>query len=94
MELIIQLIAGALGGTAAGKALEKLSLGTAGNAIAGLIGGGIGGQLLGMLGGASAMAEGAGGMDIGAIIGDLAAGGVGGGALMAIVGVIKNAMGK
>ena len=36
---------------------------------------------------------GAGGFDIGSIIGQIASGGVGGGILMVIVGLIKQAMG-
>ena len=36
----------------------------------------------------------AGGLDIGTIIGQVASGGVGGGVLLAVVGMIKNAMGK
>ena len=37
--LIIQLIAGAIGGNAAGKASNKFNLGTGGNSIAGAVGG-------------------------------------------------------
>ena len=76
--------------------LKNLSLGTLGNSVAGLLGGGLGGQILGMLGGAGMGAAGAaaGGMDIGSIIGSVASGGVGGGALMAIIGVVKNMMAK
>ena len=44
--LIIQLIAGALGGNAAGAASKDLSLGPLGNSIAGALGGGVGGQIL------------------------------------------------
>ncbi len=96
MELIIQLIAGALGGNVAGAALKNLSLGTLGNSIVGVLGGGLGGQILGMLGagGVAAGTAAAGGMDIGSIIGSLASGGVGGGVLMAIVGVLKNVLAK
>ena len=90
LPLIIQLISGAAGGNVAGSLMKNLSLGTLGNSLAGILGGGIGGQLLGMLG----MATGAGEMDIGGIIGSIASGGVGGGALMAIIGVIKKAMAK
>ena len=90
LPLIIQLISGAVGGNVAGSLMKQFSLGTAGNSIAGILGGGIGGQLLGMLG----MATGSGGMDLGSIIGSLASGGVGGGVLMAIIGVIKNALAK
>ena len=62
----------------------------------GLLGGGLGAQLLGILGvgGAAAAAGSAGGMDIGSIISQVAGGGVGGGVLLAIIGMIKNAMAK
>ena len=46
INLIIQIVAGALGGNAAGAASKDMSLGTAGNTIAGAIGGGVGGQIL------------------------------------------------
>jgi len=90
LPLIVQLVSGAAGGNAAGAVMKKLSLGTAGNSIAGILGGGLGGQLLGMLG----MASGAGDLDMAGIVGSLASGGVGGGALMAIVGMIKSQMTK
>lgn len=91
LPLIIQLVAGALGGNVAGKLLKNLSLGTVGNSIVGILGGGLGGQLLSMLGmGAAA----GGGMDISGILGSIAGGGVGGGVLMAIIGVIKSALSK
>ena len=91
MELIIQLVAGLLGGNAAGAALKNLSLGTLGNSLAGILGGGIGGYLLQMLGlgGMADAAAAAPGLDIGSIVQSLAGGGVGGGVLMAIVGVIR-----
>ena len=74
---------------------EKLQLRYAGNSVVGLLGGGLGAQLLGMLGVGGAAAVGsAGGMDIGAIISQVAGGGVGGAVLLAIVGIIKNAMAK
>ncbi|GAB5473301.1 MAG: hypothetical protein Mars2KO_14000 [Maribacter sp.] len=91
LPIIIQLVAGALGGNVAGKLLKNMSLGTLGNSIVGILGGGLGGQLLGMLG-MGAAADG--GMDISGILGSVAGGGVGGGVLMAIIGVIKNAMSK
>ena len=96
MELIIQLIAGAIGGNAAGAVLKGQSLGTFGNSIAGVLGGGLGGQILGMLGGGAMAAGGAaaGGLDLSGIVSALASGGVGGGALMAIVGVLKGMMAK
>ena len=91
--LIIQLIAGGVGGNIAGSALKQYDLGTIGNTIAGVVGGGVGAQIIGALLGDGAGAAGTGGLDIGSIIGQIASGGVGGGILMAIVGLIKQAMG-
>ena len=90
LPLIIQLISGAVGGNVAGAILKKSSLGTLGNSLVGILGGGLGGQLLGMLG----IATGSGGMDIASIVGSVASGGVGGGALLAIIGIIKKMMAK
>lgn len=98
MELIIQLIAGALGGNAAGAALKDKSLGTLGNSIAGIVGGGLGGQILAMLMGGGAMpadaAAAASGLDIGAIVQSVAGGGIGGAVVMVVVGVLKDMMAK
>jgi hypothetical protein len=92
--LIIQLIAGGVGGNIAGSALKQYDLGTIGNTIAGVVGGGVGAQIIGqLLGGGAEAAAGGGGLDIGSIIGQIASGGVGGGILMVIVGLIKQAMG-
>lgn len=90
MELIIQLIAGAIGGNAAGAVLKKQSLGTLGNSLAGILGGGLGGQILGLLGAGGA----ASGTDIAGIVQSLASGGVGGGVVMAIIGVLKSVLAK
>ena len=49
INLIIQLIAGAVGGNAAGAASKDISLGTLGNTIVGAVGGVGGGQLLSAL---------------------------------------------
>ena len=92
LEIIIQLVAGAIGGNAAGAALKDKSLGTMGNTLAGVIGGGLGGQILGMMGGAG-MADAA-EMDIGSIVSSLASGGAGGGVLMVVVGIVKGMMKK
>jgi len=90
LPLIINLISGAVGGNVAGGLMKKLSLGTMGNSIVGILGGGAGGALLGMLG----IDAGAGTTDIAGILGSVASGGVGGGVLMAIIGVLKNAFAK
>mgnify|MGYP007072873518 CR=1 FL=1 len=96
MELVIQLIAGVLGGNAAGTAMKNLSLGTIGNSIIGLVGGGLGGQLLAMLGigDAADAAAATSGMDITSIIQSVLGGGVGGGVLVAVVAAIKKMVAK
>ncbi|MCY1126784.1 hypothetical protein OU426_07965 [Frigidibacter sp. RF13] len=89
-QLIISLLSGAAGGNIVGKILKNLDLGPIGNSIAGIIGGGLGQQILGSLGAGDPAA----GMDIGSIIASVASGGVGGGVLMAIVGLLKSMMAK
>jgi uncharacterized membrane protein YeaQ/YmgE (transglycosylase-associated protein family) len=89
MELIVQIIAGLIGGNAAGAGLKNLSLGTAGNSIAGAVGGGLGGLLTGVLTGAPIE-----GMDMNAIIQSVVGGGVGGAVLTAIAGMLKKALVK
>jgi len=90
IPLIIQLISGAVGGNIVGSLLKNLSLGTAGNSIVGILGGGLGGQLLSLLGIGAA----GGGMDLAGIIGSILSGGVGGGVLLAIIGVVKQLFAK
>lgn len=90
VPLLIQLASGAVGGNLAGKLLPNNSLGTIGNSIAGIAGGGIGGYLLGMLG----MGGDAAATDLSGIIQNLAGGGAGGGALMAIIGIAKGMIKK
>lgn len=97
MELIVRLIAWAPGGNLGRAPVKGIDQGTRINSCAGIVGGGLGGQILGaLLGGAGApdAAAAAGGMDLGAIISQIAGGGVGGGVLLAIVSVIRNAMAK
>ncbi len=90
MELVIQLIAGAIGGNAAGALLKNQSLGTLGNSIAGIVGGGLGGQILAALGTGGA----ASGTDLAGIVQSVLSGGAGGGVLMVVVGILKNLMAK
>lgn len=92
LPISIQLVVGALGGNVAGKLLKNMSLGTIGNTVAGILGGGIGGQLLGMLRlNAGAQPE---VIEFAEIVGSIASGGVGGGVLMAIIGIIKKTLTK
>ena len=99
--IIIQIIAGAIGGNAAGAAAKKYSLGTAGNSVAGAVGRLILAQVLAAMGigePGMATAEGAapaaGGLDVGALVAQLVGGGAGGAVLTLIAGVVKNMMQK
>ncbi|HTC15849.1 MAG TPA: hypothetical protein VK695_08620 [Steroidobacteraceae bacterium] len=83
---IISLITGGVGGNIAGAVLKNLSLGPLGNTIAGVVGGGLGGQILTALLGSGGAPPG--------ILGNVAGSGVGGIVVMAVVGLIKNAMAK
>lgn len=87
INLIIQIIAGAVGGYAAGITLKSCTLGAIGNLIAGAIGGIIGGQLLQEL--APTLAGAGNNVDIGALVGQVIGGGVGGAILTALAGVAK-----
>jgi hypothetical protein len=91
-SLIIQLIAGVVGGNAVGKGAPNMDLGALGNSIAGAIGGAGGGQLLQLLIPALATAASGGGLDVGSVIGQLVGGGAGGAILTLIVGLLKNMM--
>jgi uncharacterized membrane protein YeaQ/YmgE (transglycosylase-associated protein family) len=92
VALIIQLVAGAIGGNAAGAAMKDKSLGSTGNSIAGAVGGLILGQIIERMTGGAVPAEAvaASGLDIGSLITNLIASGAGGAILTAIVGMIKN----
>ena len=96
MELIISLISGAVGGNLAGGILKNINLGVIGNSLAGIVGGGLGGQILSMLGAGAVAGDptAAGGMDISSIIANVASGGVGGGVMLAIVGIVKKFIGR
>jgi hypothetical protein len=89
-QLLINLVAGAIGGNAAGKSSPKFDLGILGNTIAGLVGGGVLGQIVTLLVPALATAAQAGDLSVGGIITQLISGGVGGAVLTAIIGAIKN----
>ena len=82
--LLVQVISGAVGGSATGAAAKQYSLGALGNAIAGAVGGGIVGQLVGTF--AGQMVEG--------WVGNIAGGAIGGVVLTLLVVVIKNMTAK
>lgn len=93
ISIIIQLVAGAVGGNGLGAAAKNLSLGPTGNTIAGAVGG-LGGTWLASLIPGLADLLSMGGMDAGALVGQGVSGLVGGGILTAIVGGIKTATAK
>jgi hypothetical protein len=90
INLIIQLVAGVVGGHSAGTAVKGVSLGPLGNTLAGAIGGLGGGQLLSAL--VPALAGAAGTGDLSSLAGEVVGSGIGGAVLTAIVGLIKNKM--
>ena len=92
INLVIQLVAGVVGGNAAGAALKDYNLGNIGNTIAGAIGGVGGGQLLQAVIPAVASAAAGGTLDVGAIIAQIVGGGAGGAILTIIAGVVKGVM--
>jgi uncharacterized membrane protein YeaQ/YmgE (transglycosylase-associated protein family) len=83
IDLIIQIIAGVVGGHAAGATLKNYTFGVIGNTIAGAIGGVVGGQFLQQL--VPALAN----VDIGALIGQVGVGVVCGAILTVLAGVTK-----
>ncbi|WP_353779136.1 hypothetical protein [Winogradskyella sp. 3972H.M.0a.05] len=70
--------------------MKKFTMGSLWNSIVGILGGGLGGQVLGMLG----IGDGGGEMDLSGILGSVGSGAVGGGIVMAVIGMIKKAMNK
>ena len=94
LNLVIQIMAGAVGGNAAGALLKQFNLGPFGNSIAGIIGGGLGGQILNMIvSGDAASGSSSGALQIGSLLTQIVGGGLGGGILMVIISLIRQAMG-
>jgi hypothetical protein len=89
-QILINLIAGAIGGVGAGKSSPTFDLGMIGNIISGLIGGGVLGQIVNLLLPAITAAAQSGDLSVQGIISQVVAGGAGGAILTAIVGAIKN----
>ncbi|WNJ92136.1 hypothetical protein [Bosea sp. 685] len=89
-QILMNLVAGAIGGNAAGKATPTFDLGTLGNTISGLVGGGVLGQIIPLVLPALATAVQGGSFSVGSIVTNLIAGGAGGAILTAIIGAVKN----
>ena len=89
-QILINLVAGALGGIGAGKSSTMFDLGTIGNVISGLVGGGVLGQIITLLLPSIMAAAQSGNLSIGGIVSQAIAGGAGGAILTALIGAIKN----
>ena len=90
VQILINLIAGALGGAAIGKSSPTFDLGTVGNIISGVVGGGVLGQVVTLALPSVMAAAQSGNLSVGGVISQLIAGGAGGAILTAIIGAIKN----
>lgn len=86
----MNLVAGAIGGNAAGKASPTFDLGTLGNTLAGLVGGGVLGQLIPLVLPAVSAAAQSGNLTVGGVLTHLIGGGAGGAILTAIIGGLRN----
>jgi hypothetical protein len=89
-QLLINLVAGAVGGGAAGNASPKFDLGMVGNIIAGAVGGGVLGQIVTLVWPALSASMASGNFSVGSVIANLISGGAGGAILTALVGYLKN----
>jgi uncharacterized membrane protein YeaQ/YmgE (transglycosylase-associated protein family) len=90
INLIISLVSGAIGGNLAGAALKEVNLGPVGNALMGIVGGGIGAGILQTWGIAPTGGE----LDVGAVLGSIASGGVGGGLIMFLLQLLRSAFAR
>jgi len=89
-QILINLVAGALGGIGAGKSSSTFDLGTVGNIVSGLVGGGVLGQIVTLLLPSVVAAAQSGNLSIGGVLSQAVAGGAGGAILTALIGAIKN----
>jgi hypothetical protein len=89
-QILINLVAGALGGVGAGRSSPTFDLGTAGNIISGLVGGGLLGQIATLLLPSVIAAANTGHLSVSGVISQAVAGGAGGAILTALIGAIKN----
>lgn len=93
IDLIIQLISGAVGGNLIGALIKRISLGFLGNTIAG--GGGAAvlsflAPILQQYGIPVDLLMAGGNLDLSSILQNIAGGGVGGGIVMTVIGILKS----
>ncbi len=89
-QLLINLVAGAIGGIGAGKSSPTFDLGMIGTIMSGLVGGGVLGQIVTLALPSVVAAAQSGNLSVGGVVSQLVAGGAGGAILTAIIGAIKN----
>jgi len=89
-QILINLVAGALGGIGAGKSSSTFDLGTVGNIVSGLVGGGVLGQIVTLLLRSVVAAAQSGNLSVGGVLSQAIAGGAGGAILTALIGAVKN----
>ena len=73
-QILINLVAGALGGVGAGKSSPTFDLGTVGNIVSGLVGGGVLGQVVSLLLPSVVAAAESGNMSVSGIVSQVVAG--------------------
>ncbi|MEW6436930.1 MAG: hypothetical protein AB1508_07145 [Pseudomonadota bacterium] len=88
LGLVVELVAGAIGGNGIASAVKTLNLGTLGNTLVGAIGGAAGTSVLGAL---VPALENVGHVDMSALGVQAVSGGVLGAVLTAVVAAIRNA---
>jgi hypothetical protein len=96
INLILQIVAGALGGNAAGGFLKNnnIDLSPLAKTITGAAGGGIGGTILQGLIPALNSAASSGGVDVGVMLGNFVGGGVTGAIVTVLYGILKSGLAK
>ena len=89
LPLIVQGIAGLVGGNVVGALVSRLSAGGLWGSLAGVVGGVLAGQVLTMPGLTDAD-----GADLSALVADIGTGAAGGAALAALVGLLRGALSR
>lgn len=94
LNLVIQIMAGAVGGNAAASLSRSFNLGPVANSIVGMIGGALGGQILNeILTGGAGVGSPSGALELGSLLTQIVGGVVGGSVLTAIAALIRRAAG-
>ena len=94
LNLVIQIVAGAVGGNTAATLFRYFNLGPVANSIVGMVGGALGGQILNeIVTGGAGVGSPSGALEVGSLLTQILGGGLGGCILTAIVALIRQAAG-